>query len=241
MVISKVERGSINAKKTREFLANTKLGIKGKNLRIIVTDDTNTIDNDTGQVIVSNKSRVDIKQAISEITSSWRKTAEQIIETAKILRRIKIEASNWREIEKEIIGKNIIPQITFKQLMAIASNEVLLNTNYLPKLPMAMASIYEASKIDPANLEELFKENKINPYSTTEKVKVFSTTLPRRNVNWSKLKETEKKASSMIVLLAIEIPVTNHTKVANDIVKQIKNIYKDREWNIQMKAIKPNY
>ena len=122
MVISKEEKGSINAKKTREFLANTKLGIKGKNLRIIVTDDANTIDNDTGQVIVSNKSRVDIKQAISEITSSWRKTAEQIIETAKILRRIKIEASNWREIEKEIVGKNIIPQITFKQMCLLQAN-----------------------------------------------------------------------------------------------------------------------
>ena len=241
MVISKEDKIQKNISLAKDGLLRTKLGIKGKNLRIIVTDDTNTIDNDTGQVIVSNKSRVDVKQAISEITSSWRKTAEQIIETAKILRRIKIEASNWKEIEKEIVGKNIIPQITFRQLMAIARNEVLLNTNNLPKLPMAMASIYEASKIDPSNLEELFKENKINPYSTTEKVKVFSTTLPRRNVNWNRLKETEKKASSMFVTLTIEIPVTNHTKVANDIVKQIKNIYKDREWNIQMKAIKPNY
>jgi allophanate hydrolase subunit 1 len=72
-------------------------------------------------------------------------------------------------------------------------------------------------------------------------VKSFSTTLPRRVELRSRLKETEKKASSMIVLLAIEIPVTNHTKVANDIVKQIKNIYLNREYSVQMKSIKPNY
>ena len=241
MAISKEEKGSINAKKARELLARTRFGIKGKSLRIDVPDDSNTIDNDTGQIVSQTKTRTDVKSALSEITNSWRKTSEQIIDTARLLRKIQNESLNWREIESAIVANNIIPRNTLNQLLAISNNPVLLNPVNLPKLPLALQAIYESSKIEAENLEELFQTNKINATSTIEKVKSFSTTLPRRVELRSRLKETEKKASSMIVLLAIEIPVTNHIKVANDIYKQIKNIYLNREYSVQMKAIKPNY
>lgn len=201
------------------------------------TKNQTIVDNNT-QLIVPFKTKLNVNQCVSEITQAWRKTAEQFIETAKCIKQIKSQASNWRDIEKEITGKNIIPSISLKQLMAISNNPCLMNIKYLPQLPGTLATIYEASKIHPTNLQKLFEEKKINPFITTKKVKIFSTTLPRRNVGWNKLNTSEKKATSMIVTFEVEVPVKNHLSVTKSLLKEIQ---KQSDYDIKLVNSKPNF
>ena len=215
-----LKKASKNAELARKLLDKNSKNI-GKNLRV-------TIDNDT-QELVSNKPIVNINQAIQEIGSSWRKTAEAIINTCSIIQQYR-EAGNWRQISEELIKRKVIPEITLKQLVAISNNKVLMNPKYIPQLPATQDTIYKASQVREEELKDLFESKKIQPSMTSKEFKELSSKLPRRNVHFDRTKEREKKATEVSFTIKVKIPIENYKSTQNRIVKEIKNYYFDEDF-----------
>jgi hypothetical protein len=215
-----LKKASKNAELARKLLDKNSKSV-GKNLRV-------TIDNDT-QELVSNKPVVNINQAIQEIGSSWRKTAEAIINTCLIIQQYR-EAGNWRQISEELIKRKVIPEITLKQLVAISNNKVLMNPKYVAQLPATQDTIYKASQIREEELKDLFESKKIQPSMTSKDFKELSSNLPRRNVHFDRTKEREKKATEVSFTIKVKIPVENYKSTQNRIVKEIKNYYFDEDF-----------
>ena len=231
-----IKKGEANAKKARELLAKSKTGVTGRNLAL---SKNVVIDNDSRMIF--DKPLVDVNTAISEITSSWRKTAEQIINTCLLLQEYK-QAGNWRQIEKTLLDKKLIPIVTLKQLLAISNNLTLMDKRYVLQLPSTLDTIYKASQIEEAALKEAFDKKRIQPHLSTKEFKALTANLPRRNVGWDRRKEAEKKASSVTISLTVELPVIGHKKTANEILKHLLNEYSESEFNIKLNdKIKFNY
>ena len=215
-----IKKGTKNAEIARKMLDKSSKNT-GKNLKVV-------IDNDT-QEFLSQKPIVNINEAIQEIGSSWRKTAQAIINTCSIIRQYR-EAGNWRQISDELIKRKVIPEITLKQLVAISSNKVLMNPKYVPQLPATQDTIYKASQVREEELKDLFESKKIQPSMTSKEFKELSSKLPRRNVHFDRTKERERKATEVSFTIKVKIPVQNFKVTQNRIIKEIKNYYFDEDF-----------
>lgn len=102
-----------------------------------------------------------IDQALTEISSSWRKTTQAIIDTARILKKYQLE-SNWSEIQSRLDAENIIKISVQKFLLGISNNPVLMNEQNYQNLPPHYNTLYHLSTIKSDRLEKLIDKNEVN-------------------------------------------------------------------------------
>jgi hypothetical protein len=104
---------------------------------------------------------VTVDEAIKEISVSWRKTTQAIIETAKVLKKYQLE-SNWSEIQEKLDAENIIKVSVQKFLLGIGNNPVLMNEQNYEKLPPHYNTLYHLSTIKSEKLEKLINKSEVN-------------------------------------------------------------------------------
>lgn len=104
---------------------------------------------------------VSIDQAIQEISISWRKTTEAIIETARILKKYQLD-ENWSQIQAKLDEENIIKISVQKFLLGIGNNPVLMDQQNYEKLPPHYNTLYHLSTINSDKLESLIEKDIVN-------------------------------------------------------------------------------
>jgi len=113
-----------------------------------------------------------IDEAIQEISMSWRKTTQAIIETAKVLKKYQLE-SNWSEIQEKLDSENIIKISVQKFLLSIGNNPVLTNEQNYQKLPPHYNTLYHLSTIKSDKLIKFINDESVNasiPLSEAKKL-----------------------------------------------------------------------
>jgi hypothetical protein len=104
---------------------------------------------------------VHTNEAIKEIASSWRKTTQAILDTAKILKKYQLE-SNWSEIQAKLDSDGIIKISVQKFLLGIGNNPTLMNELNYQKLPPHYNTLYHLSTIKSDKLEKLIDKEEVN-------------------------------------------------------------------------------
>jgi hypothetical protein len=104
---------------------------------------------------------VTVDEAIKEISLSWRKTTQAIIETAKVLKKYQLE-SNWSDIQEKLDSENIIKISVQKFLLGIGNNPVLMNEQNYQRLPPHYNTLYHLSTIKSDKLEKLINKDEVN-------------------------------------------------------------------------------
>lgn len=102
-----------------------------------------------------------IDKAIQEISTSWRKTTEAIIETARILKKYQLDA-DWAQIQYKLDEENIIKISVQKFLLGIGNNPTLMNQQNYQKLPPHYNTLYHLSTIKSDKLERLIENDEVN-------------------------------------------------------------------------------
>ena len=215
-----IKEGSKSAQKARELLAQVRSGKLGKSLAT-----NEVIDSPSGQIVtVEEYGSVSVDFAVSEITTSWRKTNEAIIETAEILKKYR-QSSNWQDVKTKLIDE-VMPKSTVDYLLAISANDALMNRRYTAKLPNELLKIYHLSILSADILEPKIKANQVHPKLTTSEIKVWTKRISNRRKPHL-AKGFEKEASSVTFTLQITIPFENHKSRAKQIKNSVKEMYSE--------------
>jgi hypothetical protein len=112
---------------------------------------------------------------ISNITSSWNKVAEYMMEVAITLHELKTNKSNkklWVEVRDSLIERKIMSRTIISNLCKVGENQLLVqNVNLLPR---SYNTMWELTKLTEDDLEDKFNQGLINPELKLEQVRQWS-------------------------------------------------------------------
>ena len=122
-------------------------------------------------VPISSESEI----VISNITSSWNKVAEYMMEVAITLHELKTNKSNkklWVEVRDSLIERKIMSRTIISNLCKVGENQLLVqNVNLLPR---SYNTMWELTKLTEDDLENKFNQGLINPELKLEQVRQWS-------------------------------------------------------------------
>ena len=122
-------------------------------------------------VPISSESEI----VISNITSSWNKVAEYMMEVAITLHELKTNKSNkklWVEVRDSLIDRKIMSRTIISNLCKVGENQLLVqNVNLLPR---SYKTTWELTKLTEDDLEDKFNQGLINPELKLEQVRQWS-------------------------------------------------------------------
>ena len=128
----------------------------------------------TKSQLTSISSNVD--EIINQITFSWKKATEYIMEVAILLNHYQSDKVNqklWFELRTQLIERKIMSKTTISNLCSVGKNPLLQKNMDL--LPPAYNTITELSKIPDKELNEKFKTGLITPELKLEDVRSWKT------------------------------------------------------------------
>ena len=169
-----------------------------------------------------------INDAIAEIATSWRKTTQAILDTAKLLKKYQLE-SNWSQIQEKLDSENIIKISVQKFLLGIGNNPVLMNHQNYQKLPPHYNTLYHLSTIKSDKLEKLIDKDEVNA----------STDLADARELALKYSEKRKSKASLPKLPKVTFVITFDTHTgfkskANRIYKQLVSEFGDEAIHMKL-------
>ena len=112
---------------------------------------------------------------ISNITSSWNKVAEYMMEVAITLHELKTNKSNkklWVEVRDSLIERKIMSRTIISNLCKVGENQLLVQNVSL--LPRSYNTMWELTKLTEDDLEDKFNQGLINPELKLEQVRQWS-------------------------------------------------------------------
>jgi hypothetical protein len=129
--------------------------------------------------LIQNKSTslsTNVDEIINQITFSWKKATEYIMEVAILLNHYQTDKVNqklWFELRTQLIERKIMSKTTISNLCSIGNNPILQKN--IDLLPPAYNTITELSKIPEKELNEKFKTGLISPELKLEEVRSWKT------------------------------------------------------------------
>jgi len=162
-----------------------------------------------------------VEAALSDITTSWRKTTEAILNTADTLYKYQ-SSQDWYVISAELDRREIIKISVQKYLVAIGQNKTLMDSGLRDSLPPHYNTLYHMSRIDGDKLRTLLKKGIINSSTLLEDVRKLADKFsPKKKQNSSKV--TSQLVSATI---RIDFPEGQGSKrQINGIVKLLEENY----------------
>ena len=162
-----------------------------------------------------------VEAALSDITTSWRKTTEAILNTADTLFRYQ-SSQDWSVISAELDKRNIIKISVQKFLVGIAQNPTLMDSGLRDSLPPHYNTLYHMSRIDGVKLRSLLKQGTINPSTLLEDVRKLADMFsPKKKPSSSKVVNQLVSAN-----IRIDFPEGQGSKrQINGIVKLLEENY----------------
>ena len=112
---------------------------------------------------------------ISNITSSWNKVAEYMMEVVITLHELKTNKSNkklWVEVRDSLIERKIMSRTIISNLCKVGENQLLVQNVSL--LPRSYNTMWELTKLTEDDLEDKFNQGLINPELKLEQVRQWS-------------------------------------------------------------------
>ena len=170
-----------------------------------------------------------VAAALSDITTSWRKTTEAILNTADTLYKYQ-NSQDWSVISEELDKRNIIKISVQKFLIGIAQNPTLMDSGIRDSLPPHYNTLYHMSRIDGDKLRTLLKKGTINPSTLLEDVRKLADKFS------PKKKQNSHKVTGQLVsaTIRLDFPKGQGSKrQINGIVKLLEENYP--EVNIVLK------
>lgn len=162
-----------------------------------------------------------VDEAIKEISLSWKKTTQAIIETAKVLKKYQLE-STWSEIQEKLDSENIIKISVQKFLLGIGNNPVLMNEKNYQKLPPHYNTLYHLSTIKSDKLEKLINKDEVNTSTDLSDARELAIRFSEKK------KKTSVVSSKYKVTFTITFPSSTGVKskankIHNDLIGEFGN------------------
>lgn len=170
-----------------------------------------------------------VEAALSDITTTWRKTTEAILNTAVTLYKYQ-SSQDWFVISAELDKRNIIKISVQKLLVVIGQNRTLMDRGLRDSLPPHYNTLYHMSRIDSDKLRSLLNTGKINSSTLLEDVRKLADKFS------PKKKPASSKVAGQLISanIRIDFPEGQGTKrQINGIVKLLEENYP--ELNIVLK------
>jgi hypothetical protein len=159
-----------------------------------------------------------VRTALNEITTSWKKTTEAIMNTAAVLLKHR-RSPYWTTIEEELDKKNIIKISVQKFLISIAQNTALMDENIRHSLPPHYNTLYHVSRIRGDKIKKLVLDGTINPSTLLQEARDLAEQYnPKSKPGSSKILN-----KSITATIKLKFPKGQGSKSQiNEIVKLLK-------------------
>jgi len=175
----------------------------------------------------SSQLTTNVNEIINQITFSWKKATEYIMEVAILLNKYQSDKTNqklWFELRKELIERKIMSKTTISNLCSIGKNPILQKNMEL--LPPAYNTITELSKIPEQELNEKFKTGLISTELKLEDVrswKIYKDIVDVEVVE--QIYEKPDTIKSITISFKEETIIKSHEKIESQ-VNELKKMFR---------------
>lgn len=173
-------------------------------------------------VPISSESEI----VISNITSSWNKVAEYMMEVAITLHELKTNKSNkklWVEVRDSLIERKIMSRTIISNLCKVGENQLLVqNVNLLPR---SYNTMWELTKLTEDDLEDKFNQGLINPELKLEQVRQWSIN-DVIETDFEVIEEVseDNPMKRSVTIYINEEDIINNPDIIEEHIKQIESI-----------------
>ena len=173
-------------------------------------------------VPISSESEI----VISNITSSWNKVAEYMMEVAITLHELKTNKSNkklWVEVRDSLIDRKIMSRTIISNLCKVGENQLLVQNVSL--LPRSYNTMWELTKLTEDDLEDKFNQGLINPELKLEQVRQWSIN-DVIETDFEVIEEVseDNPMKRSVTIYINEEDIINNPDIIEEHIKQIESI-----------------
>jgi hypothetical protein len=182
--------------------------------------------------ITSKSKSNDVETVISQITNTWNKAAEYILEVATIINTHATYSDStgkkkWKEIREALIERKIMSQTTISNLCQIAKRQILYDNVQL--LPPAYNTLWELSKLEDKELRDKFKKGLIHPVLKLEEARQWKQVEEDEGIETVEVYEEVKDLKKSITIYFSENDIIKKYHQIDEHLKEIKRLMKYSE------------
>ncbi len=175
---------------------------------------------------ITSKSN-DVETVISQITNTWNKAAEYILEVATIINTHATYSDStgkkkWKEIRETLIERKIMSQTTISNLCQIAKRQILYDNVQL--LPPAYNTLWELSKLEDKELRDKFKKGLIHPVLKLEEARQWKQVEDDDGIDIVEVCEEVEDLKKSITISFSEIDIVKKYNQIDEHLKEIKRL-----------------
>jgi len=179
--------------------------------------------------ITSRTKSSEVETVINQITNTWNKAAEYILEVATIINTHatyddSVGKKNWKEIREALIDRKIMSQTTISNLRQIAKKQILYDNVQL--LPPAYNTLWELSKLEEKELKDKFKKGLIHPVLKLEEARQWKQIGEEDGIQVLEVYEEVKDMKKGITIYFTENDIIKKYHQIEENLKQIKKLMK---------------
>ena len=179
--------------------------------------------------ITSRTKSSEVETVINQITNTWNKAAEYILEVATIINTHatyddSVGKKNWKEIREALIDRKIMSQTTISNLRQIAKKQILYDNVQL--LPPAYNTLWELSKLEEKELKDKFKKGLIHPVLKLEEARQWKQVGEEDGIQVLEVYEEVKDMKKGITIYFTENDIIKKYHQIEENLKQIKKLMK---------------
>ena len=171
-----------------------------------------------------------VDEIINQITFSWKKATEYMMEVAILLNHYqtnKVNQKLWFELRTQLIERKIMSKTTISNLCSIGKNQLLQKNMYL--LPPSYSTLTALSKIPEKELNEKFKTGLISPELRLEDVRLWETYKDIVDVDViEKPHEKPNTIKSITISFSEDTIIKSHEKIESQIT-DLKKMFREAE------------
>jgi hypothetical protein len=182
--------------------------------------------------ITSKSKSNDVETVINQITNTWNKAAEYILEVATIINTHATYSDStgrkkWKEIREALIERKIMSQTTISNLCQIAKRQILYDNVQL--LPPAYNTLWELSKLEDKELRDKFKKGLIHPVLKLEEARQWKQVEDDDGIEVVEVYEEVKDLKKSITIYFSENDIIKKYHQIDEHLKEIKRLMKYSE------------
>jgi hypothetical protein len=182
--------------------------------------------------ITSRTKSSEVETVINQITNTWNKAAEYILEVATIINTHatyddSVGKKNWKEIREALIDRKIMSQTTISNLRQIAKKQILYDNVQL--LPPAYNTLWELSKLEEKELKDKFKKGLIHPVLKLEEARQWKQVEEDEGIETVEVYEEVKDLKKSITIYFSENDIIKKYHQIDEHLKEIKRLMKYSE------------
>lgn len=182
--------------------------------------------------ITTKSKSTEVESVISQITNTWNKAAEYILEVASIINKHatyddSVGKKKWKEIRETLIERKIMSQTTISNLCQIAKRQILYDNVRL--LPPAYNTLWELSKLEDKELKDKFKKGLIHPVLKLEEARQWKQIEDDDGIEVVEVYEEVKDMKKSVTIYFSENDIIKKYHQIEEHLKEIKKMMRYSE------------